>query len=46
MWDLLRDMGETNVGGAAVIKGAQDNNADTTSQRCQGLWLVDCQRFG
>jgi nucleolar MIF4G domain-containing protein 1 len=27
MWDFLRDLGETNVGGAAVVKNAQDNNA-------------------
>ena len=27
MWDFLRDLGEANVGGAAVIKSAQDNNA-------------------
>jgi nucleolar MIF4G domain-containing protein 1 len=26
MWDFMRDLGETNVGGAAVIKSAQDNN--------------------
>jgi len=26
MWDFLRDLGETNVGGAAVIKSAQHNN--------------------
>ena len=26
MWDFLRDLGEANVGGAAVIKNHQDND--------------------
>ena len=28
MWDFLRDLGEINVGGSAIIKDVQDNNTD------------------
>lgn len=28
MWDFLRDLGETNVGGAAVIKSIRDDNTN------------------
>ncbi|TFK50018.1 ARM repeat-containing protein [Heliocybe sulcata] len=32
LWDFLRDLGETNVGGAEVIKGAQDDFGSSTGK--------------
>jgi nucleolar MIF4G domain-containing protein 1 len=31
LWDFLRDLGESNVGGAAVIKNAKDVEFDVKS---------------